>query len=148
MGIFMEKIFDSIKKGVTIAVNEAGKLTKTVADKTTNIVDITKLNIALNDTEGNLNKEYAKMGEVVYRRFEDGAELDTELAEICAEIVEFKKEADKIKEQISELKNSVVCRECGQQNDKKSGFCSKCGAELHHESESGTVIEVTDFDEE
>ena len=48
--IFVDKLIDSIKNGLSIAVTEAGKLTKTVVGKTNNLVDTTKLNIALNET--------------------------------------------------------------------------------------------------
>ncbi|MBO5059416.1 MAG: hypothetical protein J6C82_00700 [Clostridia bacterium] len=147
----MDKLLDNIKKGVTIAVSEAEKLTKVVVDKTTNIVDITKLNLALNETEGKLNKLYAKIGEIVYTKYAEGAEFDGELGEICKEITSFKEEADKLKEQIAELKSSAVCANCGQHNDKESGFCSKCGAKLTGQepcNTEDTVIEVTEFPEE
>ena len=56
----MDKLIDTIKKGLSIAVTEAGKLTKTVAGKTNNLVDVTKLNLALNETERKISGLYEK----------------------------------------------------------------------------------------
>ena len=147
----MDKLFDNIKKGVSIAVNEAEKLTKVVTAKTTNIVDTTKLNFALSDTESKINKLYAKIGEMVYTKHTQGTEFDGEIGSICAEIDAFKEEASNIKEQIASLKNTTACPKCGQFNDRSNDYCSKCGEKMSADetySEEDMVIEVTDLPEE
>lgn len=147
----MDKFIDNLKKGFNIAVNEAEKLTKVVAGKTTNIASVTKLNLSLNDTERKMSKLYEKMGELVYEKHLEGTEFDGEFGNICSEIDGLKKEADDLKEQIAALKNATVCPSCGQHNDKSGDYCSKCGEKLSGEKSSSsvdTVIEVTDFPEE
>ena len=144
----MEKFFDSLKKGVSVAVSEAEKLTKVVADKTSNIVDVTKLNISLSDTEKKISKVYASIGEIVYEDYEGGAELPEKLSDLCGQIAEFKNEANSIREQIAELKASVACPSCGVLNGKGGEYCSKCGQKLSQSKEEDMVIEVTDFPEE
>lgn len=142
----MDKLLDNLKKGVQVAVNEAEKLTKVVADKTSNIVDVTKLNLSLSETERKINKLYCSIGEIVYADYEDGEELSGKTADICAEIEELKAEAEGIKEQIASLKASIACPSCGQYNDKSNDYCSKCGQKLSEEKEEDMVIEVTDLD--
>lgn len=147
----MDKFIDNLKKGFNIAVNEAEKLTKVVAGKTTNIVDVTKLNLSLSETERKTGKLYEKIGELVYERYASGTEFEGELAEICAEIEGLKDEADNLKEQIAALKNAAVCPSCGQVIDKSGDYCSKCGEKLSNgkkSAEEDMVIEVTDFPEE
>ncbi len=147
----MDKFIDNLKKGFRIAVNEAEKLTKVVADKTTNIVDVTKLNLSLNETERKTSKLYEKIGNFVYTKYAEGTEFDGELKEICAEIDSLKKDAAKLKEQVAALKNTSACPSCGQLNDKSSDYCSKCGEKLSGEksfSEDDMVIEVTEFPED
>ena len=145
----MDKFIDTLKKGFNIAVNEAGKLKKVVADKTTNIVDVTKLNLSLNEAERKTGKLYEKIGEIVYENYASGNDVDIELRTICAEIETLKEEADNLKEQIAALKNAAVCPSCGQQNDKSGDYCSKCGEKLTPEKPSNDmVIEVTDFPED
>ena len=144
----MEKFFDSLKKGVSIAVNEAEKLTKVVADKTSNIVDVTKLNISLSDTEKKINKLYCSIGEIVYQDYASGADVTQKLSELCEQIAEFKNESDSIRERIAELKSSVACPSCGVLNGKDGEYCSKCGQKLSGDKDEDMVIEVTDFPEE
>ncbi len=147
----MDKLIDTIKKGLSIAVTEAGKITKTVAGKTNNLVDVTKLNLALNETERKISALYEKIGETVYAKHADGTTCCDEFDEILKEIDAFKAEQEGIKAQIAELKNAVTCPECGANNDKGSEFCSKCGAKLScdsEECEEDKVIEVTEFTEE
>ena len=145
----MDKFIDNLKKGFNIAVSEAEKLTKVVAGKTTNIVDVTKLNLSLSETERKTSKLYEKIGELVYGQYASGTDLDSTLSEICAEIEGLKEEADNLKEQIATLKNSSVCPSCGATCDKSSDYCSKCGEKLTEEKASDDmVIEVTEFPEE
>lgn len=147
----MDKLIGTIKKGLSIAVAEAGKITKTVAGKTNNLVDVTKLNLALGETERKVSALYEKIGETVYAKYSEGALNCDEFDEILKEIDSFKKEQESLKAQIAELKNAVTCPECGVNNDKGSEFCSKCGAKLSANSEKpeeDKVIEVTEFTEE
>lgn len=145
----MDKLLDNIKKGVSRAVSEAEKLTKVVASKTSNIVDVTKLNLSLNETESKIEKLYVKIGESIYTSHLQGTENGDEIDGICAEISELKAAADSIRGQIADLKNSVSCPDCGQYNDKSNGYCSKCGAGLsQNKTENSAIIEVTEFPED
>ena len=124
---------------------------KTVAGKTNNLVDVTKLNLALNDTERKISDIYEKIGEVVYQKYTAGEITEDSFDDLFKEIDAFKAEQESLKAQIAELKNAVTCSQCGQNNDKDSEFCSKCGAKLSKEEEApeeDKVIEVVDFDEE
>ncbi|MBR5808965.1 MAG: zinc ribbon domain-containing protein [Clostridia bacterium] len=147
----MDKLIDTIKKGLSVAITEAGKITKTVAGKTNNLVDVTKLNLALNETEKKVSALFEKIGETVYSKYVAGELNCNEFDEILKEIDDFKAEQESIKAQIAELKNAITCPECGVNNDKGSEFCSKCGAKLTAEpevQEEDKVIEVTEFTEE
>ena len=147
----MDKLIDTLKKGFSVALSEAGKFTKTVAGKTTNIVDVTKLNLALGDTERKISALYEKIGETIYSKYAEGASDFDEFEGILKEVDAFKTEQESIKAQIAELKNAITCPECGANNDQNSEFCSKCGAKLSQEPEDAQedkVIEVTEFTEE
>ena len=147
----MDKFIDNLKKGFSVFVSEAGKITKTVAGKTNNLVDVTKLNLTLNDTGRKISTLYEKIGEAVYEKYLAGEITDDSFVDLFKEIDAFKDEQEILKAQIAELKNAITCPECGQNNDKGSEFCSKCGAKLTEEQEAPEeykVIEVVDFDEE
>ena len=144
----MDKFIDNLKKGVSIAVSEAEKLTKVVAGKTSNIVDATKLNIALSDTEKKMNKLYTAIGEAIYADYANDEDIPEQFVELCSQIEDFKTEADAIRVQLAELKSSVICPSCSSSNEKGSEYCSKCGAKLSEDKEEDMVIEVTSFEEE
>lgn len=147
----MDKIIDNIKKGISVALSEAGKFTKTVAGKTNNIVDVTKLNLTLSDTERKIAALEEKIGEMVYIKYSEGSLSSNDFKDLCKEIDAFKAEQKSIKAQIAELKNSISCPKCGAANDTGSEFCSKCGVNLSSKGEEHSkdnVIEVTELDEE
>ena len=140
----MDKLFDNIKKGMNIAISGAEKLTKVVKNKSVHIYDVTKLNLALNDTEGKLNKHYQKIGEIIYGKYLDNRDLDDEIENYCQEIDDFLAEINEIKERISTLKNTSLCPACGQSTEKDSEYCSKCGSKLGGDDD---VIQVVDVDD-
>ena len=147
----MDKFMENLKKGFSVFVSEAGKITKTVAGKTNNFVDVTKLNLTLNDIDRKITAIYEKIGETVYEKYIAGDIADDSFSDLFKEIEAFKAEQESLKAQIAELKNAITCSECGQNNSKDSEFCSKCGTKLSPESEApeeDKVIEVVDFDEE
>jgi len=147
----MEKFMDSLKKGFSVVCAETKKLSKTVAGKTSNLLDITKLNIALSDTDKKISEIYEQMGKSVYEKYSEGISITKEFDDMCAVIDEFIVEKESLKGQIAELKKSIPCPECGQNNDKENEFCAKCGAKLiaEKDEESGSkVIEVIEIDED
>ena len=140
----MSTLWDDLKGKLSVAKESAGKIAKIAIDKTTNAVDITKLNIAKGEADGKINKLYAKIGEVIFAQYKDGAEFDGEIAEMLIEIDKFKAESDELKEQIAALKSTAPCPTCGQQNDKASEYCSKCGAKLSQDAEDGEEDKAVD----
>lgn len=141
----MDKLFDNLKKGMNIAINGAEKLTKVVKNKSVHIYDVTKLNLALNDTQGKLDKHYQKIGEIIYGKYLDNRDLDEEIENYCEEIDAFIAEINELKERISTLKNTSLCPSCGQNTEKGSEYCSKCGSKLAGNDDD--VIQVVDVDD-
>lgn len=146
----MSNFTDALKKGFSKAATVAGKVTKNVAEKTGIVVDITKLNIALADTEKKISDTKEKIGEMVYAQYLEGTLDSDKFDDILKELDAFKAEEDGLKAQIAELKNTTTCEKCGQSNDRSSEFCSKCGSKLFETNEESEdkVIEVTEITED
>ena len=147
----MDKFVESLKKSLSVVAFGTKKITKTVAEKTGNFVDITKLNIALNDTDKKIEEIYKKIGETVYQAYSEGLSANDDFSDFCEEIDAFVAEQESLKAQIAELKNSVACPVCGQINDKNREFCSKCSSTLFMKNDDNSknqVIEVVDFEDE
>lgn len=146
----MGTLWDVLKDKLSSAKDGAEKFAKIAIDKTTNVVDITKLNLAKNEADSKINKLYAKIGEMFYEKYKDGEDFGGDIGEIMIEIDKFKAEAEELKEQIALLKSTAPCPECGQQNDKASEYCSKCGAKLTEDDlaqEEDNSVDIVSEDE-
>ncbi len=156
----MSSFWDDVKDTFSVAKQSAGKYAKIAINKTSNVVDITKLNISKSNTESKITKLYAKIGEIIYDEYLSGREFDGELGETMVEIDEFTAELTEIKDKIASLKEGINCPKCGEQNPIENEYCSKCGEKLdieedyydddeEYESVSDNyVVDVLDQDEE
>ena len=62
----MSDFMDKLKKNAFMAKDEAFKFGRHVWNQAENMVDRTKVNIAINDTESKINDIYAEIGEKIY----------------------------------------------------------------------------------
>ncbi len=127
----MEEVLDKIKVHASKAKDGAVKLTKTVIDKTNNVVNQTKLKFAISEIKGKVNDIYTEMGKTVYEEYEKTGEITEELAEKCGKVDALMEEMLEIKERLAELKETVRCSECGSYNHVDDVYCSKCGEKLY-----------------
>lgn len=144
----MGTLWDDIKDKLSSAKESAEKVAKIAMDKTTNVVDITKLNLAKSETDGKVRKLCAKIGEIIYEQYKNGAEFDGDIEDALIEIDRFKAESEELDAQIAALKSIVSCPGCGQKNDKSSEYCSQCGAKLVKEDADEEACEEADCETE
>lgn len=126
----MEEFIDKIKKGASIAVDEAQKVTKSVVKFSTDAVNQTKLKYAVKESEQKVTEILASIGEYVFESYLQGAEFESDIADKCAQVSALRDEIASISERIAELKNSVICDSCGEYNKADSVYCSKCGSKI------------------
>ena len=149
----MEEVFDKIKVQANRAKDEAKKWTKTVIDKTNNVVNQTKLKFAINETKDKINEIYAEIGKTVYEESEVGGNIGDAVREKCEKIDALQIELGELKEQLAELKETVKCPKCGAYNHIDDVFCSKCGEKLTSdedfaEQESEDIVNMVTEDTE
>ncbi|MCX7715639.1 MAG: zinc ribbon domain-containing protein [Clostridia bacterium] len=126
----MEDIFESLKKGAVRAMDGAEKVTKTVIKKSAGLVEQTKLNFAISETEDKINDVLCQIGKYVYEKYKNGAEFSDFAGEKCIQIDELYREIDELKKKVAQTKNAVVCPSCGKYNSEDDKFCSNCGETL------------------
>lgn len=132
----MEEVFDKIKEHAYKAKDGAVKLTKTVIDKTNNVVNQTKLKFAISETEDKIKDIYTEIGKAVYEKYADTDEACCGfVAEKCGKIDALKEEVADLKEQLAQLKETVKCGSCGAYNHADDVYCSKCGEKLKDEDD-------------
>ena len=74
---------------------------------------------------------------MVYESYGKDDENEAEIASQVQSVKELEAEISKLKTQIAFMKNKILCKACGSQNEVGSVFCSKCGENL---KKGGTPI--------
>ncbi|GAE90082.1 zinc-ribbon domain-containing protein [Acetivibrio straminisolvens] len=97
------------------------------AKKSSDMVEITKLNFNIGTEEDKIKKVYAQIGEIVYHSFEKGEEIPEDLKGLCEKIVASKKNIEKMKQQILRLKSIKICSSCNEELREEVVYCPKCG---------------------
>lgn len=114
-------IFDSIKNTISSTARSAAK-------KSNEIVEATKLKMAITGYEADIARLMRDIGEIVYEGYKDeDASASEELPDICKEIEEKYDEIDKARAKLRKLKNLKQCEYCLEESDPEAAFCSRCG---------------------
>lgn len=120
------EIFSEIKSKVTETAKSAIK-------KSNEIVEITKLNIAIGDAQNDINKVLKDIGKIIYDAYKDGDLFNEEIADKCTKIDSKAEEISEMRQKLSELKKVQVCPECGKENEYDAFYCSYCGHKMAKE---------------
>ncbi|MBS7298881.1 MAG: zinc ribbon domain-containing protein [Eubacteriales bacterium] len=120
----MDNFVEKIKAKFSKAVDGAEKYANIAVDKTSSLIDKAKISVAVNDAEKKIKDIMAEIGEYVYDNYGAGVEFPDEIGTKCAEI-------EALKQEIAELKKSVVCSHCGEYNPSENEYCGKCGEMLN-----------------
>lgn len=113
-------VFENFTKKVT-------ETAKAAAKKSSELVEVTKLNMSIGTEENKIEKAYAEIGKLVYKAYSEGENVGDTFKEYC-EKIEASEEAIKgCKQKILELKNIKVCPSCGVELEMDILFCPKCG---------------------
>ena len=121
---------------------------KTVTKKSEDIVEITKLNLAVGNEEDKIRRTFSELGSELYKSYLLGNSFGVEFDSKCSEIKEMEESVARNKEKVLALKGSKVCKDCKSIIDKDVNFCPNCGskAEMPVEIEA-PVIEIVDSEE-
>ena len=114
----MEELFEQLKEQAAKMKDGAIRFTQKVIGKTNNVVDQTKVKLAISDTESKMEEIFTKIGGSVYKSHTDGTTAP-DFAGVFAKLDELKNELDDLKEQL--------CPKCNTYNDQKNEYCAKCG---------------------
>lgn len=127
--------------------NSIGKMAKSAADKTGDLVETTRLNAKINSLNANITTAKAKLGEQIWLQYKEGVQFDAETNAICLEIkgysdtiAEIYNEIQAIKTREEQTPDSAsapkteptvsFCPACGKQNEAGANFCPGCGGKL------------------
>lgn len=93
--------------------------------------DTAKQHAIIVSENGKINEQFRLIGEVLFKKFRDDAEvmeiLGSEFSECFERIQDAKERIVFAKDNIAQNKGGFVCPDCGNIVTKDSSFCNKCG---------------------
>lgn len=100
-----------------------------VAYKSENLIEVSKVNIAISSEEKMIDEIYIKIGKKIYKDFKEDKISDKGLKDKCEEIAELEKDINSLKKKLLKLKDKKSCKKCGAEMERNASFCPKCGKE-------------------
>lgn len=100
-----------------------------VAIKSGNLIETTKLNIAISSEDKMINEIYQDIGRKIYRDYKENKISDKRLIDKCEEISKIEKDIAAIKRKILKINEKKLCKKCGAEMERRATFCPKCGKE-------------------
>lgn len=112
--------------------NTAIDVAQAVAQKSTEVVELSKIKYAIFDLKADIKKLYTEVGHLVYREFEESSEYSSEVMEKCQVIKNKMAKIAALKAQAEAVKNGseFYCPECGRECGEKDEVCPFCGSDI------------------
>ena len=106
---------------------KVGEAAQAAAKKSSELVEVTKINMNISQEEDKIQKLYTQMGKRIYEGFQASGATDPAFAEDCAAIQAHEETVKSLKQKILEVKNMKACPSCGTELERNIMFCAKCG---------------------
>lgn len=112
--------------------NTLSETTKILGEKSSEVVEINKLNLSIRKKQNEINEIYEKIGEYIYGKFKrvnfiTKEELDPWLNEIDA----LEKHIESLDRIVRNIKSAKYCSNCEIELDKDINYCPLCGKYLN-----------------
>lgn len=111
-------------------VINAKNIATAVSKKTGEVLDKSKVKIAIADITNEMNKNYRALGVLSYEILKDNEDISDEIKEYIVKIGELDTELKSLKETLSIMDNEIKCQNCGSANKSVDLYCSRCGSKL------------------
>ena len=100
----MAGLFEMLSKTATDAVTKAGT-------KAEELMEVNKYRNLQNERKGDLAKAKRKIGEYVFKQYEDGAEMDEALTKLCQEVQKLRDEIKELDDKITEVHENAKAKQ-------------------------------------
>lgn len=113
--------FDDIGRRISQAGQGALKKTRDVADSV-------KINADISDQERRINTLFTQIGRTYFYTYESNP--DEKFVELFNSVKEANARIEQLRKQLSAIKDTCKCSNCGAMNPSNSVFCTTCGAKI------------------
>lgn len=108
----------------------AAEVAQKVAQKSSELVEVSKIKYEIYDLNGDIKKLYSEIGKLVYAQMRENDGLPEAIQMKC-EIIEAKvAKIEALKRKEKDLKQHMTCPECGKECAESDDVCPYCGASL------------------
>ena len=119
---------------------------KTVSKKSSDMVEVTKLSLAINTEEDRIQKQFYEIGKSVYADYtEETVSVSGEVLELCKSIHALESNINDMRSKILSLRKIKECPSCKEILDIDMVFCFKCGESRPVEA---IIVEETEVPQE
>lgn len=122
----MSKFDDFVDEFIFMAKNAADVASR----KTSEIVESNKVRYQLKQLEWEIEKAYAKLGAIYYESRRSNDNFDEIIQLAISSIDDLKSRYEESADTMRIYQNVMKCKECGNENNINSSFCSTCGSSL------------------
>lgn len=133
--------FDELSDTIT-------RTTKDLSKKAGQIYETQKIRSKISSEEQMIQKLKADIGNVIYEKYKDGAEIEDGLKGFCEEIQQHLHIIAGYKDAAAELKGQKICPACGKSVDRSVAFCPFCGSPCPTREPEKAEGEVVDSETE
>lgn len=119
--------FDGIVKTFSKTTKELGKTTKELGARAEQTIETQKIRGKISGEERTIEKLKADLGDIIYKRHDEGEGIDGELSVICQEIDQHFLKIREFKDSAANLRGKKICPSCEREVDLSVSFCPYCG---------------------
>ena len=123
------KFFDGFKDGRFMdgLGEKISKTAKELSGHAETIYETQKLRSKISNENRAVDKLLADLGNILYKQYIAGEELDDNQRIICEQIDQHMQNIEKISEDLANIQRKKVCPVCQQKVAKNAAFCPNCG---------------------
>ena len=129
--------FDSLGEALTKTAREIG-------ERAEQIYEVQKLRNRISGEERMVDKILIDVGNLIYKRYESGEEMEPEITVLCEEVRQHIRKIREYKRQAAGIKGRKVCQSCGKAIDKEVSYCPYCGTACTFEEAESETEECAD----
>lgn len=129
--------FDGLGEALTKTAREIG-------ERAEQIYEVQKLRNRISGEERMVDKILIDVGNLIYKRYESGEEMEPEITVLCEEVRQHIRKIREYKRQAAGMKGQKVCRSCGKAIDREVSYCPYCGTACTFEEAESETEECAD----
>lgn len=118
------KFFDGLMDGLGVKIS---KTAKELSGHAETIYETQKLRNKISNENRAIDKLMADLGNILYKQYIAGAEMDEEQKALCEQIDQHMQNIEKATDELANMQGKKICPTCQQKVAKNAAFCPNCG---------------------